>query len=99
MKKTVTLSYNGISKDYPLGNQKRSGEKYIEFLKGVFAEKYVIRQWYNSGKLNTVNFAPSNPGTIGRLLEDSLSEKDRELYYDEIKNVKSSVQVVYNREI
>ena len=99
MSKTVTLSYNGISADYQIGNTKRSCENRIEFLKGVFARNYVIREWINSEKLTKANFGPSIPGSIGVLDETTLSEDMLNCFNSEVETVEKNVNVTFNKAI
>ena len=82
---TVTLSYNGISRDYRIGKTETMREKRIETLKKVFAEDCVIMNMVDKGELSSINFIHNNSGhaiginnetTDKRLLEKIKKETD-----------------------
>ena len=99
MSKTVTLHYGDMSKDYMVGNTERTCENRVVFLKKIFAKDFVIRKWFNAGKLSKENFGPSLPGTFGTLKEDSLSEDELAAFRSEVNTVVNSVEITYNRAV
>ena len=88
----LILTYNGLYAKYPVADPGKITDTILSVYKNSFAEKYVIKNWYENGKLNINNFYLDSKGKATSLNYESLNN-EKELFITQVENVIKDIQI------
>ena len=93
----LVLSYGGLYAKYTVADQNMVTAAIMQVYKNSFAEKYVIKSWYEQGKLNNDNFYYDSQGRATSLNYESLNN-EKNTFIQEVDDVIQNIKITFQEE-